>query len=94
MDAARRTKPRYAELPKEAAGYCKKGKCEIKPPNGWIMFFEVPHENFDGYEFGEIAKPGERNDREECTQNILRGGVSVDEFTLFSHRQLRSSAIP
>ena len=85
--------PRYAELPKEAAGYCKKGKCEIKPPNGSIMFSE-PHENFDGYEFGEIAKLGERNDIEECTQSILRGDVSGDEFTLFSHRQLRNSAIP
>ena len=72
--------PRYGQLPKETSGYCKKGSCDIKPPNGWIQFFDNPDPTWDGYEYGEISKPGERSDLEEATNSILKGEASVDDI--------------
>ena len=41
-----------------------------------------PHETWDGFEYGTINNPRERNDIEECTIANLNGETTVDEITI------------
>lgn len=77
---------RHSEIPKEAAGYCKKGstKQEDKPELGWIVFFENPHAEFvsTGFEHGkaDIGTPGCRNDLRDAAEAIKSGEKTVREI--------------
>jgi len=75
-------KPRMSDLPKETAGYCKKGYHEDKPPNGWIHFFENPSGSFDGYEWGKerIGCPGTRTDLADALASIKSGEKNVRDL--------------
>jgi len=76
--------PRYSDYPKESAGYCKKGPtrdCD-KPDVGWILYFDNPHADFKGYEFGKenIASPGTRTDIAAASKVIQNGEKTVREL--------------
>lgn len=77
-------KPRFSDIPKETAGYCKKGetKKEDKPKDGWIYFFENPAESWDGFEFGKdgIGCPGTRTDVAEYLNKIKNGEITMRDL--------------
>jgi hypothetical protein len=79
-------KPRFSDVPKETAGYCKKGdtKKEDKPKEGWIYFFENPAESWDGFEFGKdsIGCPGTRTDVAEYLNKIKNGEITMRELRM------------
>jgi hypothetical protein len=81
---------RHSEIPKETAGYCKKGSTlkKDKPEIGWILFFENPHADFvsNGFEHGkaDIGTPGCRNDLKDAAEAIRTGEKTV--------RQIRQEA--
>jgi len=58
---------------REAAGYCKKGTCEDKPEESWSVFYENPHETWNGEQFGECSNQGRRTDF-EAVMNEIRSG--------------------
>ena len=86
-EAIANIQPRYSPKPKEAAGYCKKGKFtrdDEKPDEGWSGYFETPHSTFDGFEFGkeDISSPGMRTDIQKAAEQIKSGEKTVRELRL------------
>lgn len=76
--------PRFSDLPKEAAGYCKKGNIRDvdKPEAGWIVFFDTAAPDFDGFEFGkdDISCPGTRTDLKAAAEQIKKGEKSIRDL--------------
>lgn len=73
---------RRSDIPKEAAGYCKKGptrECD-KPDAGWVYFYDHPHAEFDGYEFGSISLPGNRTDVMQNIDDLKTGKKTVKQI--------------
>jgi hypothetical protein len=68
----------------EAAGYCMKGECSVRPTPSWAVFYYNPHKSWQGVIEGNITQQGTRHDLEEKKDQILRGEVTVDELTVES----------
>lgn len=77
-------KARMSDIPKETAGYCKKGSTskEDKPKEGWLYFFDKPAESFDGFEWGKekIGCPGTRTDLAAAVSEIKNGEKTMRDL--------------
>lgn len=77
--------PRRSPMPKEAAGYCKKGmttRDDQKPEEGWSGYFDTPHGDWQGFEHGkkDISSPGARTDLVNAAQLVKTGEKTVKEL--------------
>lgn len=70
--------------PRHAAGYCKKGTFNLDDltkeqyiefvKNGkYAYFFQHPHHDWDGEEFGKISNQGKRTDIDDAVESISNG---------------------
>jgi hypothetical protein len=66
---------RFSPYPKQAAGYCKKGEFMTKEeqPDDCSCFFDNPHPEWRGFEWGTICSPGRRTDYLNATARIDEG---------------------
>lgn len=83
--------------PKQAAGYCKKGKEELQTRDGtssYCQFYENPSKTWDGFERGTISEQGQRTDIQEVINDIMEGNTIPDEIcvndAMFYHQYGRT----
>lgn len=72
--------------PKQAAGYCKKGTCDIPPGETAEYFFprtvEEPETWELGGEWGTISQQGKRTDIDELVEEIVHEKKTIREIAL------------
>jgi hypothetical protein len=68
--------------PKQAAGYCRKGAFE--PPDDkpfdYSVFYDEPHETWDGEQQGEISSQGKRTDIDAPAEALAHEGATLTQI--------------